>query len=39
MEIAQETLNGVYDDTELMNCIMTRDEKWIYGCGKIYLSQ
>ena len=32
MEVAQESLNKINDDAELLKCIITGDEKWIYGC-------
>ena len=31
MEVAQEPLNEVNDDAELLKCIITGDETWVYG--------
>ena len=31
MEVAQESLNKVNDDAELLKCIITGDETWVYG--------
>ena len=31
MEVAQGSLNEVNDDAELLKCIITGDETWIYG--------
>ena len=31
MEVAQESLNKVNDDAELLKRIITGDETWVYG--------
>ena len=31
MKVAQESLNEVNDDAELLKCIITGDETWFYG--------
>ena len=31
IEVAQESLNEVNDDAELLKCIITGDETWVYG--------
>ena len=31
MEVAQESLNAVNDDAELLKRIITGDETWVYG--------
>ena len=31
MDIAQEGLNEVNDDSELLKCVITGDETWVYG--------
>ena len=33
MEVAQESLNEVNDDAELLKRIITGDGKWVYGYG------
>ena len=31
MEVAQESLNEVNHDAELLKCTITGDETWVYG--------
>ena len=31
MEVAQESLNEVYDDAKLLKRIISGDETWVYG--------
>lgn len=32
MEVAQESLDEVNDDTELLKRVITGEETWVYGC-------